>query len=136
MPSGERTVVSQGSGAGSPFARTCRTHFTRFVVLDDVVCNGRVAGDTLLSRVLGVNPLVPQPVDRLSSPFLIWVADFDAGSDSEDELKAYLAGLWSGMAAELASILQHCVGFDKVKTADDFFDYIKKCQLEDDNAVQ
>lgn len=130
MPSGERTVASQGTGAGSPFARTCRTHFTRFVVLDDVVFNGRVAGDTLLSRVLRVNPLAAQPVDRLSSPFLIWVADFDASGDSDDELKAYLAGLWSNMAAELGSILEHCVGFGPVKTADDFFNYIKKCQVE------
>ena len=130
MPSGERTVASRGVGENYPFARNAKTHFARFFVLDDVVFNGRVSGDSLLDRLSGSDPLDPQPVDRLSTPFLIFVADFDAQSAGDNELNAYLSELWTSMGAELTAIFRHCVGFEAVKTAQDFCVYIKKCQIE------
>ena len=130
MPTGWRTVASQGKDPDIPFARNTRTHFARFIVLDDVVFNGRVQGDSLLDRIRQLSPLTPQPVDRLSTPFLIFVADFDANSGADDELKNYVTNLWAAMSVELVRIFQHCVGFESVKTADGFFGYIKKCQVE------
>jgi hypothetical protein len=130
MPSGEKTAASRNRVQDNPFARTTRTHFARFVVLDDVVFNGRVPSDTLLDRISGGDPLVPQPVDRLTTPFLIFVADFDAATGSDKERDAYLSGLWNSMSTELTGIFRHCVGFENVKTAEDFCRYIGKCQIE------
>jgi hypothetical protein len=136
MPTGERTGASIGTGGDALFARNTRTHFARFVVLDDVVFNGRVSGDTLLERVKDLvlrrnsDPLIPQPVDRLSTPFLIFDADFDAQSGDDSELKSYLTELWATMGDELTAIFSDCVGFESVGTADAFFAYIKKCQVE------
>jgi hypothetical protein len=146
IPTGERTVASLEIKPKSPFARATRTHFARFIVLDDVVFNARVSGDSLIRAVLGnsrlvtkwrnllterwSDPLVPQPVDRLSNPYLIFVTDFDADSAADYALKDYLTELWNSMPEELTGIFQHCVGFDAVKTDDDFFQYIKKCQIE------
>lgn len=130
IPTGERTVVSQGRQIDAPFARNTRTHFARFVVLDDVVFNGRVPGDTLLDAVRSKNLLAPQPVDRLSTPFLIFVADFDADSDAAGELRSFVAELWATMQDELVDVCQHCVGFDAVKTSDDFARYVTRCQIE------
>ena len=121
MPAGEATVASQGNGNGSPFARGTRTHFVRIFVLDDVVFNGRIAADTLLKA---------QPVDRLTTPFLIFIVDFDADSGGESELNSYLTELWNNASAELTQIFQHCVGFEGVTTAQQFRGYIGKCQVE------
>ncbi len=130
MPTGERTAASRGHGRDNPFARGTKTHFARFVVLDDVVFNGRVSGDSLLDLIRGVDPSVAQPIDRLSTPFLIFLADFDAESGGDDQLGAYLTELWATMSSELIQIFQHCVGFASVGTAEDFVGYIKKCQVE------
>ncbi|MEJ0092069.1 MAG: hypothetical protein WDN46_01095 [Methylocella sp.] len=128
MPTGERTIVSAGKGTDNPFARNSRTHFARFALLDDVVFNGRVSGDSLLN--LATNPLKPRRVDHLSTPFLIFTADFDANGGGDDELKTYLTELWATMSEELNDIFRHCVGFGEIAAADGFFDYIKKCQIE------
>ena len=136
MPTAESTVVSIGKCTNNPFARNTRTHLARFVVLDDVVFNGRVSGDTLVGLALNgvrrppTNPLTPQKVDRLSTPFLIFVADFDAESGADDELRSYLAGLWETMRDELRGIFEHCFGFENVNDPESFFNYIKKCQIE------
>jgi hypothetical protein len=130
MPAGERTAAARGRAGLSPFAVNRRTHFCRFVALDDVVFNGRVSGNSLLSVVRRINPLVPQPVDRLTRPFLIFVVDFDAQSGADSELKGYLTDLWSTMAEELTKVFQHCMYFDAVKEAEGFYAYIKKCQIE------
>jgi hypothetical protein len=130
LPSGEATVASQGKGNGSPFARGTRTHFVRIFVLDDVVFNGRVAADTLIDKIRKTNLLKPQPVDRLSTPFLIFVVDFDADSGGDSELHSYLTDLWQNASVELTDIFQHCVGFEGVTTAEDFRRYIGRCQVE------
>jgi hypothetical protein len=107
-------------------------------VLDQTVFNGRVSGDKLLDLVLNkfrpatqrTNPLKPQWVDLLRSPFLLFAVDFDAANGSDDELRSYLTGLWNDMSGELNDIFAHCYGFDGVTTAHQFFEYVKKCQLE------
>jgi len=131
LPAGERTAATRGKeGVESPFSRNTRTHFARFVVIDDVVFNGRVSEDALIAILDQVDPLAPQWVDRLSRPYLLFAADFDAASSADTELESYLVTLWETMPRELTSVLQHCVDFDKVGTAAAFFDYIKKCQIE------
>jgi hypothetical protein len=128
MPTGERTAASAGRGEDNPFARNTSTHFARLFVLDDVVFNGRFSGDSLLS--LGTNPLVAEPVDRLSTPFLVVAIDFDARDGREPALEGYLADLWRTMSEELISVFQHCVGFGANPTALDFIAYVKTCQIE------
>jgi hypothetical protein len=136
MPTAESTLISAGQGDNNPFARCTRTHFARFVVLDDVVFNGRVSGDTLLDLVRDrlrrppTDPLTSQPDDRLSTPFLIFVADFDAASGADPELRSYLTDLWKTMRDELRGIFEHCVGFERIDTAEAFCDYLTKCQIE------
>lgn len=130
MPSAEKTQASRGLGHDNPFARTTRTHFARIIVLDDVIYNGRVSGNALWDRITGVDPLDPQPVDRLTTPFLIFVADFDAASGSDTERDAYLTTLWDSMEPELNYVLRHCIGYENVKSASDFCAYIAKCQIE------
>jgi hypothetical protein len=130
MPSGERTVATQGEVTDNPFARNTATHFARFAVLDDVVFNGRVSGNTLIDAILKRNPLTAQPVDRLTTPFLIFCADFDAPTGTKADLKIYLEKLWATMQPELTAVFQHCVGFEDVTTDEDFFVYITRCQIE------
>jgi hypothetical protein len=136
MPTGERTVASRGAPVDNPFAHTTRTHFARFVVLDDVPFNGRVSGDSILSTIQKINPLAPQKVDTLTTPFLIFTADFDAKSGDDIELRGYATELWDSMSHrdpkrnDLTEIFQHCHGFEGVRTGDDFFRYLKRCQIE------
>jgi hypothetical protein len=138
IPTGERTAASVGTASPGPFAKNNRTHLARFAVLDQAVFNGRVSGDTLLDLVLNklrqapqrTDPLKPQWVDLLRSPFLLFAVDFDAANGSDDELRSYLTALWRDMSKDLKDIFEHCYGFDGVTTADQFLQYVKKCQLE------
>lgn len=130
MPMGERTVASQGKGDRSPFVRSNRTHFVRIFVLDDVVFNGRAQKDTLLDKLRKTDLLKPQPVDRLSTPFLFFIVDFDAESGADSERDAYLSDLWRQASEALTKVFQHCQGFEAVKTAQDFSRYIGRCQVE------
>ncbi|HKM63005.1 MAG TPA: hypothetical protein VJY39_11000 [Acidisphaera sp.] len=129
MPSGERTAASPGAARPAPFARSTRTHFARFAVIDDVPFNGRVGSDALVSAQFGPDPLDAQPVDELGSPYLLFGADFDASGD-DGALRSYAAELWSDMQPELKAVFEHCAGFDAVTTADGFFAYLKTCQVE------
>jgi hypothetical protein len=130
MPTGERTVATQGNTPENPFARSTITHFARFFVLDDVVYNGRVPRDGVLAAILKTNPLQPQKIDRLSSPFLVFAADFDAVGGTQEDLNACLTILWRTMQVELTNIFQHCIGFDSVTDATRFCGYIQRCQIE------
>lgn len=130
MPMGERTVASQGKGSASPFARSRSTHFVRMFVLDDVVFNGRMPRDTLLDRLRKTSLLKPQPVDRLTTPFLFFIVDFDAENGSDRERDLYLTDLWQQSSEALTKVFQHCQGFETVATPQDFCRYIGRCQLE------
>jgi hypothetical protein len=134
LPIGESTVVTRGVSMPSPFARNPATHFARFVVIDDVPYNGKVARDSLVTTLLGVLPQKlrpkPAPVDQLSTPYLLLTIDFDAASGDVAELNRYLEGLWGDMQSELTAVLQHCLGFETVGTAQDFAAYARRCQVE------
>jgi hypothetical protein len=130
LPTARQNKVTHNAALNSPFARNRLNHLARFVVIDDVVYNGRVPGNTLIDRVLGRNPIIPQPVDKLRCPYLFFSADIDAPADGADALRAYTDALWETMRDELAEIFGHCLGFDGVKDADGFHRYIRRCQLE------
>jgi hypothetical protein len=114
----------------SPFARNRLNHFTRFAVIADVNYNGRINGDGLVETLRRINPALPQPMDRLSRPYLLFAAEFDPNPDGAPEPDVYLDRLWSTMEPELRAIFGHCYGFAKVRGAGDFVRYIKSCQIE------
>ena len=86
--------------------------------------------DAIQVAITGVNPVLPQPQDSLSCPFLLFVAEFDADSGDPAELASYLKELWATMQPELADVFGHCVGFQKIETGDDFAGYIQRGQIE------
>ena len=143
LPTALQSPATEAIGINSPFARNLRTHFSRFMVLEDVIYNGRTRSDAIISSIFNKDPIVPQEVDRLNCAYLMFTADFDAvlreGDALPEELaeaeqdnvrNAYARRLWDTMQAELQEIYSNCVGFDTVKTADDFADYIRRCQVE------
>ena len=130
LPTALQSPATEGIGLNSPFSRAQRTHLARFAVIDDVIYNGRSRRDALKVAALGPNPVIAEVEDKLTCPFLLFVADFDATSDNSQELRSYLAELWSTMEAELRLVFGHCVGFDNVTNAVSFQDYIMRCQVE------
>ncbi|MEA3410904.1 MAG: hypothetical protein U9R74_05120 [Pseudomonadota bacterium] len=130
LPTVRQNVVTRDSRLTSPFARNRLNHLARFVVIDDVAYNGRNPSDAILGRITGDNPIIPQPVDRLRCSYLFFGADIDAMEGAEAGLRAYTDALWLTMREELEAILKHCVGFDRVKDAQAFREYIKRGQIE------
>jgi hypothetical protein len=134
LPPAQQTPAC-GDGQ-SPFARNTRNHFARFVVIDDVAYNGRVAQNSLwlaLRNALGktkITLVVAQPQDHLTCPFLLFSADIDAESGADSERDSYLALLWKTMERDLREIFVHCEGFDGVNDEVSFAKYIASCQLE------
>jgi hypothetical protein len=129
LPTAAQTPA--GGGRPCPFAHSRRTHFARLVIIDDVAYNGRDQRDALLARVLGDNPLVAQPQDHLSCPFLLFAVDFDAKSGADSERDSYLAELWDKMRKELCETFTFCRSFDqRVKDGSSFAKYIADCQVE------
>jgi hypothetical protein len=118
-------------GAPSPFARSARTHFARFVIVDDVAYNGRDGRNVVLVTLAGQDLTAAQPQDHLGCPFLLFCVDFDARTGADNERDSYLVELWNVMEADLRQIFRFCVGFDsKVKDAASFAAYIAACQIE------
>jgi len=118
-------------GGRSPFARSKRTHFARFAIIDDVAYTGRTARDTLVNSFAGTVLTDAQPQDHLRCPFLLFSADFDAANGSDAERDAYLTELWNEMGGDLRGILTFCHGFEaQVKDAASFAAYMARCQLE------
>lgn len=128
LATGRQTAVSPEDAWQSPFARNHFNHFARLAIIDGPAFNGRISTDTLLAAVRDINPLTPQPVDRLNTPYLLFAADIDARS--EDAVRSYTYALWETMSADLKIIFGHCDGFDAVDSADKFFGYITQCQVE------
>ena len=127
-PAAQTLACSDGQ---SPFARNTRNHFARFVVIDDVAYNGRKQPNTLWTTFRGLNPIVAQPQDHLSCPFLLYATDFDAASGADSERDSFVTLLWDTMGEELSEIFTHCEGFDStVKDAASFTRYIASCQIE------
>jgi hypothetical protein len=143
LPTALQSPATIKIGENSPFARSLQTHLCRFVVIEDTIYNGRTPQDALVASLRNEDPIHPQPVDRLNSPYLLFAADIDAVMDEGDPLPATLdparqgrvrdawaRRLWQRMEPELRSIYENCVGFDAVNTADDFARYLKRCQVE------
>jgi hypothetical protein len=129
MATGRQTAASPANAWPSPFAKNQLNHFARFVIINGPAFNGRVSPDTLLAAVRGINPLTPQPVDLLNTPYLLFAADIDA-PDGEASVRAYTDTLWRTMPEDLKIIFGHCEGFEGVDTPETFYDYIKCCQVE------
>jgi hypothetical protein len=118
-------------GGSSPFARSARTHFARFVIIDDVTYNGRDGRNVALVTLAGQDLTAAQPQDHLTCPFVLFNVDFDAHTGADKERDSYLVELWNVMAGDLRQIFSFCEGFDsKVKDAASFAAYIAACQIE------
>ena len=148
------TVGGEVSAAdNSPFVLSKRTHICRFMVLDDVVYNGRNQRNALLTKLqmkrlqkkfkFFINPLLkPQKVDRLNCAYLMFTAELDASLCPEDALPGaltpeqqdevrdtYARELWETMPAEIHEIYKNCEGFAPT-SAEDCVEYMKRCQVE------
>ncbi len=91
----------------SPMAKVPNTYLCRFFILNDVFFEGH-----------------PFKNEHLKSQYLVFSSNFHG------DLDAYLKGMWNSAQDMIKDLWEHCVAFDKVKSADDFIGYIKKCQLE------
>ncbi len=91
----------------SPMAVVPNTYLCRFYVLNDIFYQGS-----------------PAKEDHLKSKYLVFSTNFYG------DLDTYLKGMWEKAQTELKKVLEHCVAFDKVKNVDDFVDYIKRCQVD------
>jgi hypothetical protein len=129
IPTGRQTAASPPDAWPSPLARNTLNHLARFVIIDGPAFNGRVSGDTILDLLRKTNPLTPQPVDQLSTPYLVFAADLD-GQTGADPLGAYTAALWTTMRRDLEEIFGHCDGFDGIETPEAFDAFIRRCQVE------
>ncbi|MGH6796151.1 MAG: hypothetical protein ACREDD_05685 [Methylocella sp.] len=120
-------------GGQSPFARNTRNHFVRFAIIDDVAYNGRQQANGLVG-LLGAalkDPMIAQPQDHLTCPFLFFGAEFDAASGADAERDSYLVALWNTMEKELKDIFTFCVDFDSsVNDGASFAKYIARGQIE------
>jgi hypothetical protein len=130
LPTALQSPETERIGINSPFSRATRTHFARFAILTDVVFNGRNPRNSLQVALRGPNPVLAEPVDQLPCPYLMFVADFDARSGDESELRSYLDELWRTMSRELTSIFDTCEGFKGIKDSRGFQDYVLRCQIE------
>ncbi|MDU8910753.1 hypothetical protein [Aestuariicoccus sp. MJ-SS9] len=143
LPTAQQSPATEDSKFNSPFARNLRNHFCRMFVLNDVVYNGRDGSGALVNTVKGVNTINPLHVDELKNPYLVFCADVDAITEDHEKLptdlspsrqkavrSAYARELWDTMGEELADLYGNCVGFDDVKTADDFATYLNRCHVE------
>ncbi|WP_193170809.1 hypothetical protein [Nisaea nitritireducens] len=143
LPTAIQSPASQKDGKNSPFSKNKRNHLARMFVLNDVVYNGRIGENAIAATISDDDPIDPQKVDSLKSPFLVFCADIDAITKDGDPLPttlspeaqkevraAYARELWQTMETELRAIYSNCVGFENVDTADKFAAYLDKCHVE------
>lgn len=131
LPTALQSHAAEDVGIQSPFARSTRTHFARFIVLDQPAYNGRDHSDAVLNAIDGTDLLKAQPHDVLACPYLLVAIDFDpADASGAGEPRAYFEHLWGVMAEELKAIFAYCYGFGRVRDAASFADFILPCQIE------
>jgi hypothetical protein len=126
LPTARQTEATQDL-PDSPFSRNTKTHFARFAVIDDVLYNARNPTNAILDQS---DRTIPQEIDQLPCPYVMFVVDFDAASGDESALRAYLSELWDTMEKEWRSILVYCVGFPTNANRSQFVDYMIGCQIE------
>jgi hypothetical protein len=93
-------------GELSPMAKVPNTYLSRVFLLNDVFYEGE-----------------PAIEEHLNNKYLIFSSNFYG------ELDTYLTGMWDAIGEMLTGFLQNCVAFDTVKSAPEFVDYIKRCQI-------
>lgn len=131
LPVAQQSPVTAAAGLVSPFARCTRTHFLRLFVIDQPMFNGRDPANPLVNAAMGVSPLVHQPFDVLSRPWLAMTADVDRRPNEPDEgFASWAMGLWTRSAVEMQAIFGQCVGFDAVDGPDAFVGWLERCQIE------
>ena len=143
LPRSLQSPITQNNNINSPFVREKTTHFCRFTIIDDVVFNGRDKSNILIRSLEKINPITPQHVDGLKNQYVMFAVDFDAIMNIGDPLPktlntqeqnnvrdAYAKRLWQELETDIQNIYSNCVGFEKVKNADDFAQYIANCQIE------
>ncbi len=131
MPTAQQSPSCVAAGFSSPFSRCSRTHFVRAVVIDQPMYNGRDGGDALIQGLRNVNLLAHQPVDNLSSPYLMFTADLDARVEEADGgLRSWAVGLWEKLEPELHAMFSPCLGFDQVRDGQAFASWLERCQVE------
>lgn len=131
LPTAQHSPACVAAGFSSPFSRCTRTHFVRAVVIDQPMYNGRDPDNALRQSLRNVNLLAHQPVDRLSCPYLMFCADFDArAGESDGGLESWATGLWSKTEPELRAVFAHCWGFDTVGSGPEFAAWLRRCQLK------
>jgi hypothetical protein len=91
----------------SPMARVPNTYLCRFFILDDVPYQGD-----------------PALAEHLKSKYLMFVCELHG------QLDPYLLGMWKNAEEMITRIWEFCVGFQEVKKAEDFVQYIKRCQVK------
>jgi hypothetical protein len=90
----------------SPMALVPNTYLSRFYILTDVPYQGK-----------------PAIREHLKSNYLVFSVNFHG------DLEPYLEGMWKAIEPAIRAILDHCFGFETVKTAAHFIQYIKSCQV-------
>jgi len=146
MPTALQSPATEQIGVPSPFMKSLRTHFCRFVIIEDAVFNGRTGDNALLTSIgKRSQPLEPKHVDRLPCAYLMCCLDIDAVKTPGDPLPArltqreqdeirdhYLESIWAEGSAELLLVYENCQEFDsdKIKTPKDFAAYMRRCQMD------
>lgn len=130
LPTALQSKATEAIGLNSPFARNSRTHLARLVVINDVQYNGREGEDAIVGALRKTSLTTPQPQDRLSCPFLMVAVDFDAADGSVETVRSYLGELWLSMEPELRAILENCYGYERIRDAASFCDYLLACEVE------
>ena len=143
FPTANQSPATVDDPYNSPFARNLRNHLARMFVLNDTIYNGRITQNPLVAQLQGNKQIVPQPVDRLNAPYLVFCADIDAVEQDGDPLPAtlsesrqkqvraaYARQLWETMEQELRDVYSNCYGFDGVQSADDFARYLYKFHVD------
>lgn len=131
LPTALQSHATQEIGIQSPFARSLRTHFARFVVFDQPYYNGRDPQNAFVQTIAGTDLLTPQPQDEVSCPYLMVMIDFDpATPDAKGEPRGYFEELWRLMPDELTAVFRYCYGFPDKPDAASFAEFILPCQIE------
>jgi len=96
----------------SPMAAVPNTYLCRFFVLNDMVYEGK-----------------PAVLDHLKSKYLAFVAEIYAPKESD--VDEYLRQMWTlaGGGSFVPKAWQHCLGFESVKTPEQFVQYMRRCQI-------
>ncbi|MET7243280.1 hypothetical protein ABZT49_07905 [Methylobacterium sp. EM32] len=128
LPTALQSPEAVKVGIQSPFARSLRTHFARFVVLDQPFFNGRDHSDAVADAVHQTDLLIPQANDVLACPYLLVMIDFDP--EGSDPARRYCEELWELMPRELEAVFRFCHGFRQVHDAKTFADFLLPCQVE------